>query len=245
MKTFLLLFIALTPFALADGLPSVPYLFVEARAEVEKNADVVSLAFKLSARDADVTKANGAVQTQAVKVFALFTTVGIADEDVIASDVQSNDEYEQGAGYGSRGKFLGYRVVRPITVKVRDLAKFPKLVNDLFALNVRYFQGVTEEYSKARETEQETKELAMKNARVEADKLAKVAGMKVDSVWAISSEPFPVIQNRMLNFNTFGTPVAIEGDAAQDKAEVAPKYAIPPVKFNLSVHVIYLISPAK
>jgi hypothetical protein len=85
----------------------------------------------------------------------------------------------------------------------------------------------------------------MRNARVEADKLAKIAGMKVDSVWAISSEPFPRIQDRMLTFNTFGTPAGIGGNVAENQAEVAPKYLIPPVKFNLYVHVIYLISPVK
>jgi hypothetical protein len=235
---------ALTSVALADGLPTVPYLYVEGRAEVEKNADLVSLAFKLSARDEDVTKAHNAVQAQALKVFALLSAVGIPDGDIAASDILSDEDYEQGAVYGPRGKFLGYRVVRHFTVKIRDLAKFPKLVSDLFALEVRYFEGVTEQYSKAKEIEQETQEAAMKNARAEAEKLAKFAGMKVDSVWAISAQPFPEIQNRMFNFNTFATALAAEGPS-DTKAEAPPKYVIPPVKVSLSVHVIYLISPDK
>jgi uncharacterized protein YggE len=243
MKTFLPLFIALTSFALADGLPTVPYLYVRGSAEVEKKADLVSLAFTLSATDADATKANSTVQTQAVKVFAHLKTVGVADEDVIAGDIESNAEYENSGGYGARGKFLGYRVQRELTVKIRDLVKFPKLVNDLFALNVRYFKGVTEEYSKARETEQETEEMAMKNARAEADKMAKATGMKLDSIWAISSEPFPEIQNHILGYNVFSTPLsAVE---APKKSEVAPEYRIPSVKFYRDVRVIYLISPAK
>jgi uncharacterized protein YggE len=246
MKTFLALFIALTSFALADGLPTEPYLFVQAGADVEKKADSVSLAFTLSATDADsVAKANAAVQTQAGKVFALLKAGGIADEDIIASDIRSDDEYEQPGGYGTKGKFLGYRVQREFTVKVRELAKFPKLVNDLFALDVRYFHGVTGEYSKVKEAEQETKELAMKKARAEADNLAKMADMKVDSVWALSSElPFPMIRDRMLNFNTSGGAAEMVAEVP-GKAETAPKYAIPPVRFSLNVHVIYRISPAK
>jgi hypothetical protein len=43
MKTFLLLFVAFTSLAWADGLPTVPYLYVEGNAEVEKKADLFTL----------------------------------------------------------------------------------------------------------------------------------------------------------------------------------------------------------
>ena len=70
---FILLYVVLSCLAWADGLPNVPYLYVEGNAEVEKKADLVSLSFKLSATDAEVSKANSAVQTQALKVFALLS----------------------------------------------------------------------------------------------------------------------------------------------------------------------------
>ena len=50
-------------------------------------------------------------------------------------------------------------------MKVRDVTKTPKLVNDLFAADVRYFTGATPECSKAKEAEEEIQELAMKDAR--------------------------------------------------------------------------------
>jgi hypothetical protein len=43
MKTFLLLFVVFTTLAWADGLPTVPYLYVEGNAEVEKKADLFTL----------------------------------------------------------------------------------------------------------------------------------------------------------------------------------------------------------
>jgi uncharacterized protein YggE len=243
MKTFLPLFIALTSFALADGLPTVPYLYVEGSAEVEKKADVVSLIFRLSATDKEVTKANSAVQVQAQKVFALLKTSGIADEDVVAGDIESSAEYDQTSDNGPKGKFLGYDVQRPFTVKVRDLAKFPNLVNALFAANVRYFIGVTAEYSKAKETEQETQEMAIKDARAEADRIAKIGGMKVDSVWAMSTLSFPQIEGRMLG--AYSGSLAVADFRRATKAEVVPEYRLAPIKFNQSIQVIFLISPAK
>jgi len=242
MKTFLLLFVVFTTLAWADGLPTVPYLYVEGNAEVEKKADLVSLRFKLSATDAEVSKANSAVQTQALKVFALLKAAGIADQDVIAGDIESDAEYDETQGFGTKGKFRGYRVQREFTVKVRELVQFPKLVNDLFAANVRYFDGVTPEYSKAKDTEQEAQEMAIKDARTAADKMAGLSGMKVDSVWAISPIPFSQIQRQMLG--EFSYPVA-SGPAEATKAEAAPEYRIAPVTFFRTVQVIYLISPAK
>ena len=247
MKILLPVLVAIASFAFADGLPTVPYLYVQGSAEVEKKADMVSLRFKLSEVNKEVAAANKAVQAQAAKVFELLKATGIADEDVIASEISSDAEYEEGQGYGAKGKFLGYRVQREFTVKVRDVAKFPKMVNDLFALKVSHFDGVTEEYSKAKELKDETWELALKNARAEAEKMAKAAGMKVDSVWVISPEAIPSIQGRILGQDYNSYPVAAGPGRAEreKKADAAPEYRLAPVKFSQSVHAIYLISPAK
>ena len=243
MKILLPLLVAIASFAFADGLPTVPYLYVQGSAEVEKKADMVSLRFKLSEVNKEVAAANKAVQAQAAKVFELLKATGIADEDVMAGTIRSEPEYEEAEGNRRVGKLVGYRVERDFTAKVREVAKFPKLVNDLFALKVGYFDGISEEYSKAKEVKDETWELALKNARAEADKMAKAAGMKVDSVWALSPEPFPLIKNRILGVLVSTTSLA--SGASDKKAEAPPEYRLAPVTFSQNVHAIYLISPAK
>ena len=244
MKILLPALAILTSFTFADGLPTVPYLYVQGNAVVEKKPDQVSLEFKLSETAKDVSAANKAVQAQASKVFELLKATGIASEDVIADEISSEAEYDEGPN-GRVGKLLGYRVEREFTVKIRDVPKFPKLVNDLFALKVGFFKGISEEYSKSAEVKDETWESALKNARTEADKIAKATGMKVDTVWAISAEPFPSIQGRMLGGDFQSVPPVAAGPASDKKAEAAPEYRLAPVKFRQSVHAIYLISPAK
>lgn len=246
MKFLLPTLAVLSSLAFADGLPTVPYLYVQGSAEVEKKADLVSLRFKLAETNKEVAVANKAVQAQAVKVFDLLKATGIADEDAIASGITSEAEHEETEGNGRAGKFLGYRVEREFTVKVRDVPKYPKLVNDLFALKVGFFSGITEEYSKAKQVKDETWELALKNARTEADKMAKSAGMKVDSVWALSPESFSSIQSRILGEYDHRMAYSVmQGAAREKKAEAAPEYRLAPVRFTQSVHAIYLISPAK
>ena len=70
--------------------------------------------------------------------------------------------------------------------------------------------------------------------------------MKVHSVWAISPEVFPSIQNRILgqDFHAY-TLAADEAVPKKEKPEAPPEYRLAPVKFRQSVHAIYLISPAK
>ena len=247
MRILLPVFAVLTSLAFADGLPTVPYLYVQGSAEVEKKADLVSLRFKLSETNKEVSAANKAVQAQAAKVFELLKATGIADGDVVADEISSDAEFEEAGSFGRTGKLIGFRVQREFAVKVREVAKFPKLVNDLFALKVSYFTGVSAEYTKAKQMKDETWELALKNARVEADKMAKAAGMKVDSVWAISTEAFPAIQGRMLgqDSRSYGIPGLAAGAAPDKKAEAAPEYRLAPVTFSQSVHALFLIEPAK
>ena len=244
MRILFPVFAVLTSLASADGLPTVPYLYVQGSAEVEKKADLVSLRFRLSETNKEVAAANKAVQAQAAKVFELLKATGIADEDVIAETIRSEPEYEETEGNRRVGKLLGYRVERDFIAKVRDLAKFPKLVNDIFALKVGFFDGITEDYSKAKEIKAETWELALKNARAEADRMAKAAGMKVDSVWALSPEPIPAIERSMLE-HMQSTRMGLASGPDKKKLEAPPEYRLPPVTFSQSVHVIYLISPAK
>src|SRR4051812_44016080 len=120
---FLLLPLLLPLSVLADaGLPTVPYLYVEGRAEVEKPADMVTIRFQISVLDPEQATANKAVQAQARKVFDLFKTGKVLDQDVLASDLSSEAEYEQDeAAPSQRGKLLGYRVTRPFSVKIRDV----------------------------------------------------------------------------------------------------------------------------
>src|SRR5437762_13962919 len=84
MKLFLLALLGLPASLLAgDGLPTQPYIYVEAKAEIEKPADIVTLRFNVVGRAAEQPKANQDVQAKANKVFELLKSRRIAQTDVI------------------------------------------------------------------------------------------------------------------------------------------------------------------
>jgi uncharacterized protein YggE len=240
----LLLFFPLFAWAEA-GLPTQPYIYVEGRAEVEKPADMVTLQFVLSFVNLDLAAANKLTQAQANKVFALLKDSGVPDADVIASDLEAEEEREEPEGGSSkRGKFLGHRVKRSFIVKVRDLKLFPKLIEDIFALKIYEFSSIREGISNEKELRDQVWEKAVANARERAEKTVKAAGAKLGAVYALSPIAFPEI---VLNIFGASRPYDTMKSAipAANRQLEPSQYRLAPVGVSQHVHAIYLIEPAK
>jgi uncharacterized protein YggE len=240
MKRLLLSLLLIVPISLfaEGGLPDKPYIYVQGKAEVKKTADIVTMRFDLVGRATDQPKANADVQSKANKIFALLKERKIADNDVIAEDLRSEPEYEQDENSSrGHGKLIGYKVTRPFEIKVRDVAAFPKLADELIGIEGVEFSGINGGLNKEKEIEPEVWQKALGNAREQAEKTLKPLNMKIDSVFAISPVSFPEIQR-----NIFGPESSV---AAYAMSPAQPEYRLAPVTVSQQVHVIYLISPAK
>ena len=248
MKLLLLILLILPGILLAQGgLPSQPYIYVEGKAEIEKPADMVTLRFDVVARAPDEQKANAQVQTKANKVFELTKEQKISNEDVIAESLRSEPQFENEENYQKRGKLIGYVVMRPFEVKVRDVATFPKLADKLIAIGGVEFSGIDGGLQKEKEMQEELWTKAVTNAREQAEKTLNPVGMKVDSVFAISPVPVPEISSTMFpKGRAEAERVIVTGSNIPTAREAnASQYHLAPVTVTQVVHVIYLISPAK
>jgi uncharacterized protein YggE len=227
------------------GLPSVPYLYVEGKAEIEKPADMVTLRFDLVARNADQPKANQEVQTKANKVLALLKERKIAENDVIAADLRSDPQFENEESGRKQSKIIGYSVTRSFSVRVRDVTAFARLVDELLAIGGTEFSGIDAGLIEEKEVQDEAFDKAVANAREQAEKTLKKMDMKIDSTFAISPAPFPAIHSRM-----FARPdterMIVTGSYIPTGGNLAPsEYRLSPVTVSQHIHVIYLISPSK
>lgn len=241
MKRLLFFSLVIFPISLfaEGGLPDKPYIYVQGKAEIKKNADIVTMRFDLVGRAADQPKANADVQSKANKIFALLKERKVADNEVIAEDVRSEPEYEENDNSSrGHGKLIGYKVTRPFEVKVRDVAAFPRLADELIGVEGVEFSGINGGLNKEKEIEPEVWQKALENAREQAEKTVKPLNMKIDSVFAISPVSFPEIQR-----NIFGPESSVAAYAASPAPQ--PEYRLAPVTVSQQVHVIYLISPAK
>jgi len=252
MKLPILLALVLPVTLLAEGgLPSVPYLYVEGKAEIEKPADIVTLRFDLVARNADQAKANQEVQTKANKIFALLKERKVGDDDVIAADLKSEPQYAKEEESSRRqGKIIGYVVTRTFAVKVRDVTLFARLVDELLSTPGTEFSGIEPGLAKEKEIRDEIFEKAVANAREQADKTLKKMDMKIDSIFGISPASFAQIRTRMFGSDyseaTTERVIVTGSYIPAGGGNTAPsEYRIAPVSVSQSIHVIYLISPSK
>ncbi|HEX4638323.1 MAG TPA: SIMPL domain-containing protein [Chthoniobacterales bacterium] len=244
MKRFLSFSLVILPVCLfaEGGLPDKPYIYVEGKAEVKKPADLVTMRFDLVGRAPEQPKANEDVQSKSKQILSMLKDRKIAESDVIAEDLRSEPEYEQDENSSrAHGKLIGYKVTRPFQIRVRDLMSFPKLADELIKIQGVEFSGVDGGLAKEKEIEPEVWQKALANAREQAEKTLKPIGMKIDSVFAVSPVSFPSIQSRIFGS---GSEAMYEARApAGGSAE--PEYRLAPITISQSVHVIYLISPAK
>ncbi|CAN5433486.1 hypothetical protein BH20VER3_BH20VER3_09560 [soil metagenome] len=221
------------------GLPTQPYLYVEGKAEIEKPADMVTLRFDLVARNADQAAANQEVQVKAAKILAMLDERKIARHDVIAGDLRSEPQFQQEPVRPSeQGKIVGYAVTRPFAVKIREVPIFPELVDELLALGGVEFSGIEAGLVKEKEIQDNIWGQALADAHTRAEKTLKPLGMKIDSVFAVSPVSFPEISQRI-----FGSNQVV--GAYTERQRVSSQYRLAPITVSRSVHVIYLISPAK
>lgn len=240
-----LLLLALPLSLLADGgLPNHPYLYVEGTSETEKPADMVTLRFDLVVRSANQAKANQENQAKATKVLSMLDERKIAQNDVVATDLRAYPEFERDNELQSKtNKITGYRVSRSFTVKVRDVSIFPKLVDDLLALGDLEFAGIDAGLSKEKDVREDEWDKAFANAQKWAERTLKPAGMKIDSIYALSPVPFLQIEGKMLSQ---GERVVVTGSYIPEQPKFdATRYRLDTIKVGQSVHVIYLISPAR
>jgi uncharacterized protein YggE len=244
MKCLLFSLVILPISVLAEGgLPDKPYIYVEGRAEITKPADLVTMTFDLVGRAPDEKKANEEVQTKANKVFALLKERKIADNDIIAENLQSQPEFEsEDNSYQKHGKVTGYTVTRQIRAKVREISIYPKLIDDLIEIGAE-FSGIEGGLQNEKELVNDLWSKALTNAREQAERTVKQAGMKIDSVFAISPIPFLAVQGSI--FTEKGLPYE-RRHKIPTAEEVGPlSYMVAAVTEAQEVHVIYLISPAK
>lgn len=89
--------------------------------------------------------------------------------------------------------------------------------------------------------EDEVRDKALKSARERAEKTLNNAGMKIDGIFALSPVAFPEIYQKIL------APGQTAGYATTERVVVPDpiRYRLSPITTSKSVHVIYLISPAK
>ena len=155
----------------------------EGAASVTPDSAVVSLSVSGSGKALAPTRDDVNGRTSAV--LAMLRELGLADVDLNAPDVGIHPEYE----YRKGQRLIGYRVVRQVAAKVRDLDRLGDVLDGVVAAGANEVHGAQMRSSDPSAAEHEALRTAVAAARAKAEVLAAAAGATLGAVARIAEEP--------------------------------------------------------
>jgi uncharacterized protein YggE len=201
---------------------------VSGSGEVAAEPDLAHVTLGVEARKPTMAEARAAVATTVDRVLALTRDLRIDPKLVNATRVQVQPEYSWNEKDRKR-VLLGYIVSRQVQVELRDLEQLGPLLERAVDAGVNQVNDPVLESSRRKSLEREAMAKAVEDARLNAETLARAAGVRLGPVRALngssSAPPMPMYRRS-----------AVMADAA-----MAPEATYQPgdMKFSAVVNAEY------
>ena len=184
---------ALAGTALAQPTPAPRLVSVTGQGEVKAMPDMAYVSLGVEARKPVLADARAEVTRAVERILALTRELGIDPKQVDSSQLQVQPEYRWNE-QDSQRVLLGYVVSRQIQVEVRDLEKLGLLLERAVSAGANQEGGARLDSSKRKALERQALARAVEDARLDAETLARSAGMKLGTVYSLSasSEAMPM-----------------------------------------------------
>jgi hypothetical protein len=216
--------------ASADGLPDQAYISVSGHGELQVAPDMAYVPVVLEASREDAKVARADVEARTAKVIALARKLGIADKDIDAPAVTVYPEWGtvKSPVNGNRQVITGYRVMRTLSLTLRDLTRYGELADGLFDAGITDLGDPALDRSDRKMLEQKARALAVADARDMAAGLAQSAGVTLGTVYSIAEQGGGFAPRPMMAM-------------AAAKSAASPEYLNGKIEINAEVSVLYLI----
>ena len=184
-------------------------IVVSGKGEVVVKPDIATVSFTVTDENIDVGVAQDSVNKTTANVLAYVKTQGVADADVktTAYNISPRYEYVNAANqvldcniysncYSGKRIIAGYDVTQSLDVKIRDLTKAGKIVSGLGEFGVKDMSGLFFSVDKQDEIMKQARDLAIADARADAERISKALGAKLGKIMTFSENsnyPYPVM----------------------------------------------------
>lgn len=169
----------------ADPTGTVEHtITVAASGEVSVSPDVADVYLGISVKQPSAKDARSAAATQMAAVVAAVKGLGVADKDIVTTNVSLSAVYDYSATTGSR--LTGYLFSNTVKVTVRDIEAVAGVIDGAVSAGATTVQGISFRLDNPKPLESQARTLAMNDARAKADALAGAAGVHVTGVASIS-----------------------------------------------------------
>jgi uncharacterized protein len=173
------------------------FISVVATGEASVAPDLAVVSFAVSGSGKQLAPTRDDVNARSSSVLARLRELGVAEGDLDAPDVGIHPEYDDRKGQ----KLTGYRVVRQMTAKVRDLDRLGEVLDGLVAAGANEMHGAQMSASDPSAADHEALRAAMAAARAKAEAVAEAGGVTLGGLARVEEEhagPVPMPRMRMM-----------------------------------------------
>lgn len=173
------------------------WISVVASGEASVAPDLAVVSFAVSGSGKQLAPTRDDVNARSSSVLARLRDLGVADADLKAPDVGIHPEYD----YRKGQRLTGYRVMRQMTAKVRDLDRLGDVLDGLVTAGANEVHGAQMSAADPSSAEHEALRAAVRAARAKAEALAEAGGVALSALARVEEESehaAPMPRMRML-----------------------------------------------
>ena len=176
-------------------------IVVAGKGEVVVKPDIATVSFSVTEENLDVGIAQDTVNKTVAKIIDYTKAQGVDEKDIKTTgyNIYPRYNYVNATAYpynqGTR-VLAGYDVSQNIEVKIRDLTKAGKIVSGLGEFGVKDMSGLTFSVDKQDEIMKQARDLAIADARADAQRISKALGTRLGKIITFSENsnyPYPVM----------------------------------------------------
>ncbi|MDH7475994.1 MAG: SIMPL domain-containing protein [Microgenomates group bacterium] len=148
------------------------------------------------------------------KIIESMKALGIKKEDIKTSNYSINPNYSYDGG---RDKISGYNGNATTTIKIRNIQLVPKVIQAVTAAGANQVRGARFTIDKPEVYREQARDLAIKNAKIQAQQLAKKLGISLGKITNI-------VESSPTNYNypVYAAQSMLESKIAGSTPEIEP-----------------------
>jgi uncharacterized protein len=158
---------------------------VSGMGQVSVAPDVADVMIGVMVQKPTVAAAQSSAATQMTAVLAAVKKDGVADKDIVTTDVSLSPVYDYSSG-GSAPRLVAQQFSNTVKVTVRNLQSLAAAVDDAIAAGATTVNSVSFRLDDPTQIQAQARLLAMRDARAKADELTSAAGTSVKGVATIT-----------------------------------------------------------
>lgn len=174
-----------------SGLNATNTISVSGKGEVERSPDTAKISFSVRVEKKVLKEAQDEVSTKIDTIKKDLLAIGIEEKYIKTDSYTSYPQYDYSRCYGNicpptTQTLRGYEVSHSITVSVKDLDKVDAVLGVIGKIGVTDISGPNFGFEDDKMIAREARDLAIADAKAEADKLTKSLGVKIVRIVSFS-----------------------------------------------------------